>query len=696
MFTRKQKIISSILIVVTFAVMVASVIAASFSKQYDLNLNDIAPENIYASRDIEDTVSTNALREEAAAAVLDKYVIDAEITLAKNEALQKRISIIRTVDEDLDAYQQLLDELEQSEENNSIGEDFLIPNRPTPPVINYSETGLSKASFELLQSLPSDEYEKILATAPAVFNSVMSQGVIDKNEGIETINLLLSEKDFSENGLKIAQELTNSLIVSNKFYDEEGTLIAKNEAKASVKTIKVKKNQIIAEKGVAVDEARFAMLTALGLIKGSGSIDIFHTVSVALLLLSVMSLAILYYILLGCKELKVSPIIVSIICCALIVIGSAMVFFIPRISEAAKFLLPLSMIPALVSLLLNANFANIVNIIIAVLAGIQANDLNISVCIILAGSATSYAFSKVVRRTHLLYATFVASAAYAVIYTANFIGTSQSIANILTTFAFSVLGGFFGGILTIGTIPFWEAIFDVITPMKLGELSNPEHKLLKKLLIKAPGSYHHALTVANMADAAAEAIGANALLARVGAYYHDIGKMKNPFYFKENQFGDSNPHDELLPEESAQVLIDHVSDGAALADQYRLPSAVKDIILQHHGTTTTSYFLYKAKEKNPNVDPSIFTYPGPSPISKEATIIMLADACEAAVRAMREKGYVQVPKVVDDIVTSRINDSQLASSELSFADLEKVKASFVQTLEQYFHKRILYPQNEQK
>ena len=199
-----------------------------------------------------------------------------------------------------------------------------------------------------------------------------------------------------------------------------------------------------------------------------------------------------------------------------------------------------------------------------------------------------------------------------------------------------------------------------------------------------------------MADSAAAACGANALLARVGAYYHDIGKLENPHYFKENQFGDLNPHDLLDPRDSASIITKHVTDGVALAHQFRLPSAVKDIIRQHHGTTTVSYFLHKAREIDPDTDTAIFTYQGPAPISREATIIMLADACEAAVRAMREHGDVDVKKVVDNIVSTRISEGQLSSSSLTFQDLDKVKASFVQTLEQYFHKRILYPQNKEE
>ena len=219
----------------------------------------------------------------------------------------------------------------------------------------------------------------------------------------------------------------------------------------------------------------------------------------------------------------------------------------------------------------------------------------------------------------------------------------------------------------------------------------PGVDLIVALQLRQTGEGEH-----DLAEAAAEAVGAKPLLARAGAYFHDIGKLKRPMYFKENQFGGDNPHDALPYEESADILLKHVSDGVRLASQYHLPSAVKDIIAQHHGTTTTGYFLYKAKSENPDVDASRFTYPGPVPQSKEATIIMLADACEAAVRAMREKGAVETREVIDNIVATRLSEGQLSDTNLTFSDLEKVKASFVKTLDQYFHKRIIYPQNEKK
>jgi membrane-associated HD superfamily phosphohydrolase len=171
--------------------------------------------------------------------------------------------------------------------------------------------------------------------------------------------------------------------------------------------------------------------------------------------------------------------------------------------------------------------------------------------------------------------------------------------------------------------------------------------------------------------------------------------MNDPLFFKENQINIMNPHDSLPPEESAKIIIKHVKDGAALADSYHLPKAVKNIILRHHGTTTASYFLYKAKEQNENVDTTLFTYPGPTPETKEETIIMLADACEAAVRAIRETSDKDARDIVEEIVSSRISEQQLSSSSLSFSDLEKVKDSFAKTLDQYFHKRIIYPQNKE-
>ena len=674
--TLRQKIICIALIIVTFVVLVGTVIATGFSTQYDIAAGNVCPEDIYATRNIVDTVTTEERRKAAADGVEDIYTIDfGKVDLALS-TVNSALAYIRN-------------EREEPPESADIQSEI--------PYAVKNETYLSEKNFIAALHLSDSDFELLASNAPDILKKVMTEGVTDTQAGIDYFNAEFAKLNPPRVIVtELADALCSGAIEVNKTFNSEETQKQKEIAANAVSNITYMKNQVIARKGEIITAAQLAMLREMGFVKGEIQIDVFHTISVMSLLALVIALVVLHYITVGKKEISPNAVITTVICSALTIIGAFIIFFAVKGSENLIYLMPLAIIPALISLLLSGNLSCSVNMITAVLAGIQTNDLSVTLALILAGSATAYVFSRVRRRTHMLSATLISSLAYALSYSAIFIDTSKGIFDVFIVFAYALLGGFFGGVLTIGTLPFWEAIFDVITPMKLGELSNPEHQLLKKMLLKAPGSYHHALTVANMADAAAAAVNANALLARVGAYYHDIGKMEQPIYFKENQFGDGNPHDELPYEESARIILQHVSDGVRLASQHRLPTAVRDIIAQHHGTTTVSYFLYKAKQENPDVDSALFTYPGPAPTTKEATIIMLADACEAAVRAMREKGAVDVKKVVDDIVTARIADGQLASSALTFSDLEKVKASFVQTLEQYFHKRILYPQNEKK
>lgn len=678
MVSLRHKTICIIMVILTFAVMVGTVVATGLSVQYDIAVGSVCTEDIYAPRTIVDSVTTNARRKAAADSVEDVYAIDQGLTDSAVEKVNKALSSIYSARE----------KLSESESN----QDALIQL----PVFIENNTYLSKDSFNAALDLTSASYEILAKTTPKVVDEIMTLGVTDVEIGLEAVKNKLIQSTASGTVYNIALELCEGAICENKTYDPIATQASRDNAASLIPESTYLKNQIICRSGEIITEAQYAILSDLGYVKGEGNIDIFHTVSFISLLLLALGLIVLYYIFIGTKEINATPFITTSICSLLCLLGSFIIFFAAKSSSLVMYLMPLSMIPALISLLLNSNLAMVVNVIIAILAGIQSNDISLAVAIIVAGSATGYFFSRVRRRSHLLPATIYTALAYGICHAALFIDTSRNIGEIFIVFALALAGGFLGGILTIGTIPFWESGFDVITPMKLGELSNPEHKLLKKLLLKAPGSYHHSLTVANMADSAAEACGANALLARVGAYYHDIGKLENPHYFKENQFGDLNPHDLLDPRDSASIITKHVSDGINLANQYHLPSAVKDIIRQHHGTTTVSFFLHKARETDPEVDSAIFTYPGPAPIGKEATIIMLADACEAAVRAMREHGDVDVEKVVNNIVTSRIAEGQLSGSSLSFADLDKVKASFVLTLEQYFHKRILYPENKEE
>jgi putative nucleotidyltransferase with HDIG domain len=270
-----------------------------------------------------------------------------------------------------------------------------------------------------------------------------------------------------------------------------------------------------------------------------------------------------------------------------------------------------------------------------------------------------------------------------------------------TTFLQMLAWGFFSGIfsaiLTIGSLPLLEGIFRLITPYTLMELGNHDHPLLKRMQFEAPGTFHHSLMVATLSEAAAEAIGANALLTRVGCLYHDIGKMKRPLFFIENQayFGVENPHDKLSPRLSKMVITAHPRDSIEMAKQHKLPEMLMKFMTEHHGTLTAGYFYNKAciEEGVENVNKSQFRYPGPKPGSKETAIVMLADACESAVRALKAPSVAQVEERIDKIIFQRIEDGQFDNCPITFQDIYRIKQTFVRVLRGIQHNRIEYQQN---
>lgn len=253
----------------------------------------------------------------------------------------------------------------------------------------------------------------------------------------------------------------------------------------------------------------------------------------------------------------------------------------------------------------------------------------------------------------------------------------------------------FGGVATLFVQPLiyaYEKIFGLVSDMSLLELSDTNSKLLKELSDKAPGTFHHSLNVANLAEAAANEIGANAMLARVGALYHDIGKMRNPTYFTENQTTSVNSHDELSPKESAEIIIEHVINGIEIAKKRNLPDRVIDFIRTHHGTTTVYYFYKKEKEMNENADPEDFRYPGPRPFSKETAILMMCDSVEAASKSLKEPSSPLIDEFVEKIIDKQMEDGQFLNSDITFMEIQLVKKVLKRKLKNIYHLRIEYPE----
>jgi len=264
--------------------------------------------------------------------------------------------------------------------------------------------------------------------------------------------------------------------------------------------------------------------------------------------------------------------------------------------------------------------------------------------------------------------------------------------------SFGVGAAILAAILTVGLLPFLETGLGILSDNKLLSLANPNQPLIRKILTEAPGTYHHSVMVANLSESACEAIGANGLLARVGSYYHDIGKTVQPHYFIENQVAIRNPHDFIPPAESAKIIIGHVTDGAAMLKEHNLPKEIVDICLQHHGTSLVEYFYRTEVNNNPDkeINKADFRYPGPKPVTKEAGIISICDSVEAAVRSLKEPSPGKIEEIIDNIINSKLTDGQLDYTPLTLEELHTIRNIVAEALKGIFHSRIQYPDEEEK
>jgi hypothetical protein len=336
-----------------------------------------------------------------------------------------------------------------------------------------------------------------------------------------------------------------------------------------------------------------------------------------------------------------------------------------------------------------------VALIMAMMIGGQTPFIGVTVpfTAALAGAAAAFSVPVAQRRTRTWHFIAIVSLAYVASAVTMGLLRSRELSEVGWSIGWGVTNAVVASLLAIGFLPLLEAFTRITTNQTLLELSDLNRKLLKRLSLEAPGSYAHTISVANLTEAAANAIGANGLLARVGTYYHDIGKLIKPQYFIENQPRGRNPHDKLKPSMSAAIIRSHVLEGLKLADQDRLPEAVKRFIPEHHGTQQISYFYNRARELDPDaqLNPADFTYPGPKPQTKETAILMLADTVESAARVLTDPTPARIREMVGRLVNQKISEGQLDQSPLTLREVDLIKESFSNVLTAMYHHRIDYP-----
>lgn len=387
-----------------------------------------------------------------------------------------------------------------------------------------------------------------------------------------------------------------------------------------------------------------------------------------------------------------------------------MVFIITLVFAVATnyfsgYLIPVAMGVILLTVLFGYKLAVIINLVLALMVGlITGGDFSFILVALMGGLVSIYAVTRLSQRSDLARAGFFVAVTNAVMILATylFFGNVSLEYESMVNFSYSMIAGIgngiFSSVIAIGMLPFLESMFGVTTAITLLEMSNPNHPLLKEMLLKAPGTYYHSMMVSNLAEAAAEAVKADTLLARVGSYYHDIGKLKRPYFFSENQLTGENPHTKLSPNLSSLVIGAHPKDGVEIGRKYRLPEPILEIAGQHHGTGMISFFYQKALESGCREEVNLekFRYEGPKPQSKEAAIIMLADAVEAGVRSLSKPSSNRVETMVRRMIKEKLDDGQLDQSDLTLKELDQIAEAFVYIMSGIYHSRIEYPEKELK
>lgn len=647
-------------------------------KRYKLNEGDIATVDIKAPRDIIDEEATKAKEQEVTAKVEKKFTLKNEIKIEASENIKSFFDkLINLKSNDID-------------EKSKISE-----------LKKIDAFKLSDAEYKTLLDLNVDKDTELQWIALTAIDKGYEKQIEEDNsediaEAKTIVDDYLSSQELESNIEVILREMCESQIKANYFFDQSKTDEAVKEALKSVSKVMIKKNQTIVKEGEPITQQQINILAELGLVGEDLSKDYIYTyIILAFFVLFVLGMQYMY-LKKEKKEILIdTKLVFLILLLNLLSVISARVF-----TFVSLFIIPIACAPILMTVFLDSKISIVINslnlLFVAVIVGFDPQVILIGIVSTIVSSTT---LKKVSQRNDILYSTVYVAAAVAVVILSSGILLSNNIKQILLDVILAVFGAFISGILAMGLLPFLESSFSLVTNMKLLELSNPNNPLLKRLLMEAPGTYHHSVMVANLAEVVAEEVGANPMLVRVGAYYHDVGKIKRPFFFGENQLGGTNPHDKISPTLSTTIIISHVKDGLELAKEYDIPKVVSDMIVQHHGTTLVKYFYYTLKNSSENPDEireEDFRYPGPKPQSKEAAIIMMADSVEAAVRSIQEPTLEKIEDMVNNIVKDKMNSNQLNECDLTFRELEVIKACFLRVLKGIYHHRIEYPTEKGK
>lgn len=646
-----------------------------------LSLGQQADRTIVAPRSATyiDTERTQRLRDLAAQAVPDQFKSDPQATQTALHALDDFFSRAQAVQEDPDlpSVAARMGALQATLEFQ-LSEDTLRLAVTTPPgTLQRVRQGAAR----------------LVEKGETAFT--IRTGTDDLAQAREAVMRSAADLGFTPAYTEMAGELAARVLVPNLVADPSATQVERERAAAAVKPIQqtIRVGDVVISAGETVTQKHLDMLRALGL---TNPVLQYSQALAIVVLLSLLVYCLFYFTRHACPQAYHQFNRLAVIAATV-----ALVALVFRLGQASPYLeaFALTAVTAaamLVSLIACADLGLAVSALAAVLFALVIPDANVKpvVAVFLCGGVAAYLISLSSTRTGSFVLTAVGVAAFdafVLLLSTEAFGQPQSWQVLVATAA----GGAIAAILSIGIMIALDRPLDLLTDLRLAELSSPHQPLLQRLLREAPGTYQSCVMVGNLAEQAAEAIGLNGLFVRTAALYHDIGKLKRPYFFVENQFGGENPHEKLSPYISALIISSHPRDGAEMAREAGLSPRLVAVIEQHQGTDLIRYFYEKALEQAPEgteVPEASFRYPGPKPQTREAAVIMLADSVEAAVRTLDQPTPAAVEKMVGRLVQARVQDGQLDECPLTFAELRTVRETLISSLNSAFHHRIKYPE----
>lgn len=633
----------------------------------------VAPSTVYYV----DAIKTKQLEDDVLASVADVYDLDVSALVQAENVINNTFGALL-----------LGEKAAESEADRA-----LLAEKKRKSLDAVAGGKLSSEAKDILMRLPDDALLQVKDTALSILRRSLQRGVHADEVDItkKHIAIEVGEMALSADQKRVLGELVDRLLVSNMMLNAKETEKRRQSALASVTPVRelIRKGQVIVRRGDIVTEQQRLIMGEVGLLRGQVSQLRLAGLTAYIAMLMVIVLAFLYKFEYRIYQNDLFLLLLGLIALIALCLGK----FAYNYSLFAG---PVATGGLLAAILLNPRVGMLLSVALAtLLCGLVNYDLRAVITVLLGSTIGVYSVAKMAHGYSLTKTGIWISAVHVLVIGTTGLMTDVELSQVILECCMGIIAGIGSAVITTGILPYLEHAFNITTPLKLLDLGQSNHPLQQRLLLEAPGTYHHSVILGNLAEAAADLVGADPVTVRVGAYYHDIGKIKRPFFFVENQFGAENPHDKISPSLSSLIITSHVKDGVDLCREYKLPKVITDIIEQHHGTMLASFFYRKAMELEHGecLVEDDFRYPGPKPQTKEAALIMIADACEAAVRSLSKPNANRIEALIRKIIRERLNDGQLDECNLTLRDLTKIGDVYTRILSSMFHSRIEYPES---